>query len=167
MSEPNPGSTVHPPSPRIWVDADACPQEVKGILYNASVKNRVPMILVANSSQRLPELNTVSLHVVPSGTDVADDYIAEHCGPGDLVITADIPLAARVVAAGATGLNPRGELYTEENVEGILSMRNFMEEMRNMGMVEGGPAPHKGKDTQQFANALDRFLTRARRARPV
>lgn len=167
MTAPNPiGADGHPAQPpRIWIDADACPQEIKGILYNASVRNRVPLILVANSAQRLPDLNTVSQHIVPSGTDVADDYIATHCGPGDLVITADIPLASRVVAAGATGLNPRGELYTEENVESILSMRDFMQEMRNMGMVEGGPAPLRQRDNQQFANALDRFLTRALRNR--
>lgn len=159
--------TAHPPAPRIWIDADACPQEVKGILYNASVRNRIPLILVANSAQRLPELNTVSQHIVASGTDVADDYIAEHCGPGDLVITADIPLAARVVAAGATGLNPRGELYTEENVESILSMRDFMQEMRNMGMIEGGPGSPSARNTREFANALDRYLARARRGRPA
>lgn len=153
-----------PAAPRIWVDADACPQEAKGILYNASVRNQIPMIMVANSAMRLPDLKVVTQYIVPSGPDEADDFIATHCGPGDLVITADIPLAARVVEAGATGLNPRGELYTEDNVGSILSMRNFMEEMRTMGMAEGGPSPHKGKDTREFANALDRFLARARRS---
>lgn len=149
---------------KIWIDADACPQEVKGIVILASVKNRLALTFVANRHLSVPPYDNIKLEVVPSGPDEADDFIATNCVAGDLVITADIPLAARVVERGAAGLNPRGELYTEENVESILSMRNFMEEMRTMGLAEGGPSEHRAADTRLFANALDRWITRGKRA---
>lgn len=148
---------------RIWIDADACPGDTRGIVVLAAVKNRIPLVFVANRHLNIPPYDNITQQVVSGAPDAADDYIAENCAAGELVITADIPLAARVVARGACGLNPRGELYTEENVESILSMRNFMDEMRTMGMVGGGPAEHSASDTRLFANSLDRFLTKALR----
>lgn len=121
------------------------------------------LVLVANSWMDLPPSKVIRLELVPSGADVADNFIAEHCEAGDLVITADIPLAARIVEKGATGLDPRGELYTEENIGERLSMRNFMEELRFAGMVEGGPGTQSQGETQAFANALDRFLHQRRK----
>lgn len=149
----------------IWVDADACPAEVKHILFCAAERHAVAMMLVANSPVHIPPSDLIALEIVPSGPDIADDYIAEHCGEGDLVITADIPLAARVVEAGATGLNPRGLLYTEENIGECLALRNFMEEMRSGGQAQGGPSRPTASDNQAFANALDRFLAKALRNR--
>ena len=145
----------------VWVDADACPVDIKEILFRTSRRLQLPLVLVANSAMRIPSDERIRLELVPSTADAADDHIAEHCARGDLVVTADIPLAARVVARGATGLNPRGELYTEENVEECLAMRNLMDELRSAEMVEGGPAPHSAADCQAIANALDRHLTQA------
>ncbi len=149
----------------IWVDADACPAEIREVLYRAALRRRTPTVLVANTPQRTPESEYLSSALVPPGADAADHFIVLQCHPGDLVITADVPLAARIVAKGATGLNPRGELYTAENVGQCLSMRNFMEEMRGAGLVEGGPAGHRSTDTQRFANALDRFLAKQSRSK--
>ncbi len=151
----------------IWVDADACPGAVKDILFRASGRHGVDLVLVANSHMRVPAEEHISLIQVAAGADVADDYIAEVCGAGDLVITADIPLAARIVEKGATGLDPRGEEYTENNVSSRLSMRDFMAELRGAGLVQGGPASLGGGDTQRFANALDRIVVRRLRAQKL
>jgi uncharacterized protein YaiI (UPF0178 family) len=146
---------------QIWVDADACPGPIKEILFRASTRRDVMLTLVANHSLRVPASSRIRALQVESGFDVADRFIAEHLEPGDLVITGDIPLAADVVERGATALNPRGTLYTAENIREHLARRNFMEEMRSAGELSGGPAALGKADVQEFANALDRFLTRA------
>ena len=145
---------------KIWVDADATPRPVKEILYKAAMRTQVLTIFVANqglSTPNSPYLKTVQ---VPAGFDVADNYIVQECGGGDLVITADIPLAAEVVDKQATAINPRGEKYTRENIRQRLAMRDFMEEMRSTGQVSGGPKAYSQTDRQQFANTLDRLLAK-------
>ena len=144
----------------IWVDADACPNVVKDVLFKASMRREIKMTLVANAYLSVPSSPLIDTIQVSAGFDEADNEIARLVQPGDLVITADIPLAAAIVDKGATGLNPRGELYTEDNVKGLLRMRNLMEELRSGGMVSGGPAPIGPKDKQEFTNQLDRFLTK-------
>ncbi|QDH70309.1 YaiI/YqxD family protein [Marilutibacter alkalisoli] len=143
---------------RIWVDADACPGPVKEILFRAAERTRVQVTLVANQWLRTPPSRHISALQVQGGYDVADDAIAERAGPGDLVITQDIPLAARVIANGAHAVNPRGERYTADNIAERLSMRNFMDELRGAGIQTGGPAPFNARDRQAFANQLDRWL---------
>jgi uncharacterized protein YaiI (UPF0178 family) len=145
---------------KIWIDADACPRVIKEILFRASERLQVPVCLVANKSLARHNSRLVESIVVGEGFDVADDYIAEYAGPADLVITADIPLAARVVANGCVALDPRGELYTEENVGERLSMRDLMAELRSGGVVLGGPAQFSLADRQRFASSLDRLLSR-------
>ena len=147
---------------KIWVDADACPNAVKEILYRATQRTKVPLILVANQPIKVPVSKNIRMIQVETGFDIADNYIASHTEPGDLVITADIPLAATIVDSGAHALNPRGEEYTKENIKQRLQMRNFMEEMRNIGQASGGNAPFDAQDKQAFANALDRWLTKNR-----
>lgn len=144
----------------IWVDADACPRAVKEILFKTAMRREVKLTLVANQYLSIPGSPLINLIKVSSGFDVADNEIAKLCQPGDLVITADIPLADNIVEKGATGLNPRGELYTEDNIKSILSMRNLMEELRSAGSVSGGPASFSPKDKQNFTNQLDKYLTR-------
>jgi hypothetical protein len=146
---------------RIWVDADACPNAIKEILFKAAQRRQIPLTLVANTTLRVPPSPLIDTVLVGAGFNVADDEIARRVNPGDLVITADIPLADAIVTKGATGLNPRGELYTEDNVKGLLRMRNLMEELRSADLAPGGPAPLGPKDKQQFTNQLDRFLTKA------
>ena len=145
---------------QIFVDADAFPNVIKDILIKASVRLNVPLIFVANKPLRLDKHAHISIIVVPDGPDVADDRIAEMVGPGDLVITADIPLADRVVAKKAFAMNPRGKLYTEHNIKDRLAMRDLLNELRNNGEVTGGPAVFNQKDRQAFANQLDSFLIR-------
>ncbi|MBJ6750181.1 YaiI/YqxD family protein [Geomonas anaerohicana] len=145
---------------KIWIDADACPKVIKEILFRASQRLKVPVCLVANSDLSRAHTALITSVRVAAGFDVADDYIAEHAEATDLVITADIPLAARVVEKGGVALDPRGELYTEENVGERLSMRNLMQELRNDGMLLGGPPQFNLADRQRFASALDRLLTR-------
>ncbi len=145
---------------RLWVDADACPNAIKEILYRAAQRAGVELTLVANQPLRTPPSPYIRSIQVPSGFDVADNRIAELVERGDLVITADIPLAATVIDKGGLALNPRGELYTEENIKERLAMRNLMDELRGMGEVTGGPAALGKKDRQAFANALDRLLAR-------
>jgi uncharacterized protein YaiI (UPF0178 family) len=147
---------------RIWVDADACPGEVKELLYRAARRREVRVTLVANQPLRTPRSDYIDTLLVPEGANAADRHIAESVEPGDLVITADVPLAAAVVAAGAQALDPRGELYTEANVGERLAARNLMDELRGGGLVTGGPAGFTAKDRQAFANQLDRWLTKAR-----
>src|SRR5512136_106829 len=145
---------------KIWIDADACPRVIKEIVFRASERLDLPVLLVANKSLSKHSTRLVESIVVADGFDVADDYIAEHAEADDLVITADIPLAARVVANGGTALDPRGELYTEENVGEKLSMRDLMMELRSGGFVQGGPSQFSPGDRQRFASSLDRLLTR-------
>jgi uncharacterized protein YaiI (UPF0178 family) len=146
---------------QIWVDADACPGAVKEILFRAAARREVALTLVANHAMRVPKASNVRLLIVEQGFDVADNYIAQRVTPGDLVITADIPLAAEIVEKQAVGLNPRGTLYTPENIRDHLARRNFMEELRSSGQVSGGPPALSKTDLQHFANALDRYLTDA------
>ena len=145
---------------KIWVDADACPRVIKEIVFRASERLEVPVCLVANKDLSKSHSRLVSSVLVGEGFDVADDYIARHALPEDLVITADIPLAARIVAGGGVALDPRGDLYTEENVGERLSMRDLMHELRMDGVVHGGPSQFGLTDRQRFASALDRLLTR-------
>jgi hypothetical protein len=148
---------------RIWVDADACPGEVKELLFRAAERTRTLVTLVANQPMRTPRSEFVESLLVPAGLNVADQRIVELVECGDLVITADIPLAADVVAQGGEALNPRGELYTEANVGERLAARNLMDELRGGGQITGGPANYSAKDRQAFANQLDRWLTAAKR----
>lgn len=145
---------------KIWIDADACPRVIKEIVFRASERLGLPVLLVANKSLAKHDTRLVESIVVADGFDVADDYIAEHAAPEDLVITADIPLAARVVANGGVALDPRGGLYTEENVGERLSIRDMMMELRADGLVQGGPAQFNPTDRKRFASSLDRILTR-------
>lgn len=149
---------------RIWVDADACPQVVKEILFRAAERAQVLTTLVANATLRTPPSAFIRSVRVGKGFDVADHWIVQQMQSGDLVITADIPLAAAVIARGAHALDPRGELYSEDNVQERLAVRNLLQELRSTGEILGGPAPFGQSDRQRFANHLDRFLTRRRRA---
>jgi len=143
---------------QLWVDADACPNVIKDILFRAAERRQVVCTLVANQFIPVPRVAWLKSMQVPAGFDVADDRIVELIQLGDLAITADIPLAAKVVEKGAYALNPRGTFYTEENIRQRLSMRNLMEELRSSGVQVGGPAIFSQQDRMAFANALDRFL---------
>lgn len=147
----------------IWVDADACPQVVKEILFRAAERAQVLTTLVANTVLRIPPSPFIRSVRVAQGFDVADHRIVQQVQPGDLVITADIPLAALVIARGAQALDPRGELYTEGNVQERLAVRNLMQDLRANGDLIAGPAPFSQNDRQRFANHLDHFLTRRQR----
>ena len=144
----------------IWVDADACPAVIKEILFRAAGRRRILLTLVANSPLRTPASPLINAVRVPAGFDQADNHISAQVSAGDLVITADIPLAAAVIDKQAYALNPRGEFYDAENIRERLNMRDFMEEMRGIGEISGGPPPLNQSDRRAFANALDRFLTR-------
>jgi hypothetical protein len=144
---------------QIWVDADACPREIKELLFRAAERTKTKVTLVANQSLYTPRSEYVDSLVVAGGMNVADRRIVELAEPGDLVITADIPLAADVVAAGGQALNPRGELYTNANIGERLVMRDMLDQMRGGGQITGGPANFNAKDRQAFANQLDRWLT--------
>lgn len=144
---------------QIWVDADACPNSIKEILYRAADRTHIPLILVANKKLRTPSSKYIKAIIVPSGFDGADNRIVQLMQSGDLVITADIPLAAQVIINGGHALNPRGEFYTEETIHERLSMRNFLSELRETGVDIGGPSSLNQSDRQAFANQLDRFLT--------
>ena len=153
---------------KIWIDADACPRVIKEIVFRASQRLDLPVTLVANKSLSKHNTNLVESIVVADGLDVADDYIAGHAAVDDLVISADIPLAARVVANGGVALDPRGELYTEENVGERLSIRDMMMELRSGGLALGGPSQFSLTDRQRFASSLDRLLTQmVRGKRPL
>jgi uncharacterized protein YaiI (UPF0178 family) len=151
---------------QIWVDADACPKPIKEILFKAADRAAIELILVANQALTIPRSKFIQSIQVGSGFDIADNEIVKRLCAGDLVITADIPLAAAAVAKGAFALNPRGEFYTTENIKARLTMRNFMETLRNSGVDTGGPAALNLSDRQSFANELDRFITRHRKANP-
>jgi len=143
---------------KIWVDADACPKIVKELLFKSCLRLEIPICLVANSYMNVPFHKLVSFVKVESGDDVADMYIANHIAPEDLVVTADIPLAAQVVEKGTVAINPRGELYDDENIGERLSMRDFMKDLRDSGVVTGGPEPFGAKDKENFANSLSKIL---------
>lgn len=143
---------------QIWVDADACPKAIKDILFRAANRTGISLTLVANQPLRVPGSRHIRSIQVAAGFDVADDYIVQQVGADDLVITADIPLAAEVITQGGLALNPRGELYTEENIRQRLNMRDFMDTLRSSGVHTGGPASLSQADRQAFANQLDRLL---------
>lgn len=143
----------------IWVDADACPSVIKDILFRAAERTGIPLTLVANRALRTPATRHIKSVQVGMGFDVADNHIAQSVQNGDLVITADIPLAAAVIEKGAHALNPRGEEYTTDNIRERLSLRNFMDELRSTGVTTGGPSALGPRDKTAFANALDRFLS--------
>lgn len=145
---------------KIWVDADACPVAVKEILYRAANRTRIELTLIANQMLRVPPSPWIKALQVPSGFDVADQKIAQEVVAGDVVVTADVPLAALVIAKGAVVIDPRGELLDKGNIQERLSMRNFMESLRNSGIETGGPASLSSADRQAFANQLDRLLSR-------
>ncbi|SFN35397.1 YaiI/YqxD family protein [Dokdonella immobilis] len=145
---------------RIWVDADACPNVIKEILFRAAERARLPVTLVANQWIRTPPSRYIQSIQVGAGIDVADSEIVRRVGPLDLVVTADIPLAALVLEKGALALNPRGELYTADTIAQRLSMRNFMDELRGAGVNTGGPPTLHARDRQAFANQLDRWIAR-------
>jgi len=142
----------------IWVDADACPKVVKEILFRAAERTRTELTLVANQPLYTPPSHYINTIQVAPGFDVADNRIVQDIQPGDLVITADIPLAAEVINKDGHALNPRGEMYSRDTISQRLSMRNFMEELRSSGVNTGGPATLSQADRQAFANALDRWL---------
>jgi uncharacterized protein YaiI (UPF0178 family) len=146
---------------QIWVDADACPGAIKEILYRAAERRCLQLILVANRLLRVPPSPYIRAVQVPQGFDVADRHIAESVRAGDLVVTADIPLAAAVLDKSAHALNPRGEFYSRENIKQLLDMRNFMDTLRSSGVNTGGPSVFGQADRQAFANHLDRFLAKS------
>jgi hypothetical protein len=143
----------------VWVDADACPVQVKEILFRAAERVRVETVLVANHALRVPKSQFIKARHVERGFDVADARILADLSPGDLVVTADVPLAAQVVAAKAFALNPRGTFYTPDNVQDHLARRNFMDALRSAGEQTRGPPALNKTDIQAFANELDKFLT--------
>jgi uncharacterized protein YaiI (UPF0178 family) len=149
----------------IWVDADACPAVIKDILYRAAQRVQQPLTLVANQMLRTPPSSLIRAVQVPQGFDVADNYIVEHASTGDLVITADIPLASEALRKGALVLSPRGECYTDDSISERLTMRDMMEELRSAGVDTGGPAAFSQADRRAFANALDTLLQKALRMR--
>jgi len=144
----------------IWVDADACPNPIKDILFRAAQRCKVPLTLVANHNIRVPSSLLIPAIQVESGFDVADNYIVQRVSPGNIVITSDIPLAAEAVEKGAEVISPRGEHFTKANIRQRLAMRNLMEELRTIGEVRGGPPSMSNTERQQFANALDRLLAK-------
>ena len=146
----------------IWVDADACPGVIKDILFRDAERTKHSLTLVANQYLRVPASPLIRMVQVPGGFDEADKYIAARVQPGDLVITADIPLAADIVAKAAHALSPRGQLYDRENIRELLNMRDFMDTLRGTGVQTGGPAAFSTADRQAFANQLDRLLRQSK-----
>jgi hypothetical protein len=145
---------------RIWVDADACPKVIKEILYRVADRRSISTVLVANQLIQVPPSRYIRSIQVAAGFDVADKHISENAQKGDLIVTADIPLAAEVVSKGCLALNPRGTLYTVDNIGQHLSMRDFMDSLRGGGVETGGPASFSHADRQAFANQLDRLLAK-------
>ena len=150
----------------IWVDADACPVVIKEMLYRAAERTRMPLVLVANQSLRTPPSAVIRSVRVSSGFDEADDYLVEQAQVGDLVISADIPLAARLLAKQVEVITPRGQPMTEANIGERLAIRDFLDTLRGSGIQSGGPAAMSPADKQQFANALDRWLVETQRRNP-
>lgn len=149
---------------KIWVDADACPGVIKEILFRAAQRTGVAVTLVANQAVRIPPSRHIKIIQVASGFDVADNEIVKRVNPGDLVITGDIPLAAEVIEKGGNALNPRGEMYTSDNIKNRLTMRDFMDTLRSSGIDTGGPPALNQGDRKAFANQLDRFLSKHARS---
>lgn len=147
-------------SVKIWVDADACPKPAKELIYRASARLGLPVCLVANRPLTAPDSPLITTVQVPKLSDAADSHIARQVAPGDLVVTADIPLAAQSVARGALALDPRGEVHTADTVGERLAVRDLMEELRWAGVATGGPPAYGPADRQRFAQALDRLLSR-------
>ncbi|MBA3312715.1 MAG: YaiI/YqxD family protein [Planctomycetota bacterium] len=151
---------------KLWIDADAAPGDIKEVAFRSATRLSLPTVLVANQPLSTPRGNAFVIAVqVEGGPNVADAYIAEHAGPGDVAITADIPLAAALVAKNVSVIDPRGTEYTSDNVGYRLASRDLMDELRGSGAVTGGPRPFGPKDKQMFAATLDRVLTRAMRKR--
>lgn len=146
---------------KIWVDADACPAVIKEILFRAAERTRTQLTLIANHAMRVPPSRYVSLVQVPHGFDVADAEIVERVAAGDLVVTADIPLAAEVIEKGGQALSPRGELFSPDDIKARLTMRDFMDTLRSSGIDTGGPPALSQADRQAFANHLDSILARS------
>lgn len=145
---------------KIWVDADACPKVIKEILFRVAERKQITMTLVANKWLHLPQSPFIHMKQVADGPDIADDEIAALCEGGDIVVTADIPLASRAVEKGAWVIDPRGKLYDKDNIKQVLTMRNFMDQLRGSGVETGGPAGINQYDRQMFANLLDKIVTR-------
>lgn len=145
---------------QIWVDGDACPAPVKQILFRASDRTKIKLVLVANHLSQIPASRYISIIVVASGFDEADRYITTQANAGDLVITADIPLATHVVNKGCLALNPRGQLYNETNIKQQLAVRNLMADLRDQRLIFGGPASYSKTDSKAFARELDKVLTK-------
>ncbi|MCD6337524.1 MAG: YaiI/YqxD family protein [Candidatus Marinimicrobia bacterium] len=152
---------------KIWVDADACPNVIKNVIYKVARRRGVKVILVANQFIRIPESKLFSFIQVGNGFNEADEKIVKLLDRTDLVITADIPMASDVIGKGAVALNPRGEIYTTDNIRARLSMRDFMDTLRMGGVITGGPTPLDKKDVQNFTNALDKFLTQAEKQKDL
>lgn len=144
---------------KIWVDADACPVVIKEILFKAAERTKIAVTLIANQHISTPNSQFIHFLQVPGGFDVADDEIVSRVGKGDLVITADIPLAAEAIDKGALALGPRGEMYSPENIRARLNMRDFMDTLRGSGINTGGPPPLSQSDRKQFADHLDKYLS--------
>ena len=159
------GKPKAPPMPeatskkRIWIDNDGCPKTVRDLVFKLAQKRQITVVVVGNSHMHIPAGVPATMIVVPGGFDVADAHIVEHCATGDLVITADIPLAALIVAKGANGLDPRGTIFDSESIQDRLAVRNLMQELRSAGDIRGGAPPYAENDKKKFANALDRFMT--------
>lgn len=149
---------------KIWVDADACPGVIKEILFRAARRTELDLILVANQAISVPPSRNIKMIQVASGFDVADNEIVKRMSAGDLVITADIPLAAEVIEKAGQALNPRGELYTVDNIKNRLAMRDLMDSLRSSGVDTGGPPPLNQSDRKSFANQLDRIISQNTRS---
>lgn len=145
---------------QIWIDADACPKVIKDVLFRTAERRKIVLTMVANKHMAFPSSPWIRFVLVGAGADVADQEIVRLLTAGDLVITADIPLADQVIAKGGHALDPRGDFFSAENIRERLSVRNFMDELRSSGVETGGPASFSAKDKQAFANQLDRFLAR-------
>ena len=145
---------------RVWLDNDGCPRLVRDLVFKATTRRKLKVAVVANRYSAVPPGGLIEMIAVSGAFDAADDYIAEHVQIGDLVITADIPLAKRIVDKGAIGLNPRGEVYDAANIQERLAMRNLMQELRSGGEIQGGPGPLGEGDKKKFADGLDRLLTK-------
>lgn len=149
----------------IWIDADACPGEIREMVLRTAIRRRIPTTFVSNSYLNLIDSEFVSFHLVPPGFDKADDHIAETADTLDLAVTGDIPLAARLIERGIAVLNTRGEEFNASNIGERLAVRNLMENLRNSGTMIGGPREFDRSDQQRFANALDRAITRRLKAK--
>ena len=161
-----PTTINHDGTMRICIDADACPRMIKDFVYKVSLRLNIPVVLVANSGIHAPRSNLVSLVVVGREIDQADRHILDNCAGGDLVVTADIPLASSLVDKGVVAINPRGTVYTADNVKEALATRNLTQELREEGIMSGGPPPLGPRDKEKFANAIDRELTQLQRNSP-